>query len=160
AAIGERAPALAARPGEETLDLAGRVVLPGLVNAHTHLYSALARGMPAPAAQPRSFVEILEKVWWRLDRALDEESVSVSALAGAIEAVRSGTTLLIDHHASPSFIRGSLGVLARALDEVGLRGVHCYEVSDRNGSEGRDRGLEETAEFAARARGERSRGMI
>lgn len=155
-----RAPSLAPLPDEEVLDLGGRLLLPGFVNAHTHLYSALARGMPAPPAPPRNFVEVLEKVWWRLDRALDEESVYLSALSGMIEAALSGTTLLIDHHASPSFIRGSLGAVKRALDEVGLRGVLCYEVSDRNGSEGRERGIEETAEFAAAVRGEMARGMI
>jgi len=158
--IAERAASLPQHPDEEVLDLGGRLLLPGLVNAHTHLYSALARGMPAPPAPPRNFVEVLEKVWWRLDRALDEESVYLSALSGAIDAAVSGTTLLIDHHASPSFIRGSLGAVKRALDEVGLRGVLCYEVSDRNGSEGRERGILETAEFAASVRSETTRGMI
>jgi putative selenium metabolism protein SsnA len=141
-------------------DLEGRLVLPGLVNAHTHLYSALARGMPGPAAPPQSFVEILQQVWWKLDRALDEETVYLSALAGAVEAALSGTTLIVDHHASPSFIQGSLGVVGRALDEVGLRGVLCYEVTDRNGNAGRDKGIEETAGFAAAAHGEMLRGMI
>jgi putative selenium metabolism protein SsnA len=151
---------LAPQPGEVMRDLGGRLVLPGLVNAHTHLYSALARGMPGPAAPPKGFVEILQKVWWRLDRALDQETVYLSALAGAVEAALSGTTLIVDHHASPTFIRGSLGAVRRALDEVGLRGVLCYEVTDRNGNEGRDNGIEETAEFAASARGELLRGMI
>ena len=99
--------------------------------------------MPGPAEPPRSFVEILEKVWWRLDRALDEESVYLSGLVGAIEAARSGTTVLFDHHASPSFIRGSLATLRRAVEEVGLRSVLCYETTDRNGLDGprrRDRG--------------------
>ena len=121
------------------------MILPGLVNAHTHLYSALARGMPGPRVPPRSFVEILERVWWRLDRALDAESVYMSGLVGAIEAALSGTTLLIDHHASPSFIRGSLEVLRRALEEVGLRSALCYEVTDRNGAEGRDLGMARTS---------------
>jgi putative selenium metabolism protein SsnA len=145
--IVERARSLAAVPGEEVLDLAGSVVVPGLVNAHTHLYSGLARGMPAPRVPPRNFVEILERVWWRLDRALDVESVYLSGLAGAIEAALSGTTLLIDHHSSPSFIRGSLSALRRALEEVGLRSALCYEVTDRNGTEGRDLGLEENEAF-------------
>ena len=104
-AIVGRGPSLAPVAGEEVLDLEGALVLPGLVNAHTHLYSALARGMPGPAEPPGSFVEILEKVWWRLDRALDEESVYLSGLVGAIEAARRGTTVLFDHHDSPSFIR-------------------------------------------------------
>jgi putative selenium metabolism protein SsnA len=158
--ISARAASLPAIDGEETLDLGGALVLPGLVNAHTHLYSALARGMPPPATAPKSFVEVLEKVWWRLDRALDEESVYLSALAGAIEAALSGTTLLFDHHASPSFVRGSLGAVKRALDDVGLRGVLCYEVTDRNGNDIRDQGLWETAEFASAARSETTRGMI
>lgn len=158
--IVERGSGLAAHPDEEVVDLSGRLVLPGLVNGHTHLYSALARGMPGPATTPRNFVEILETVWWRLDRALDADSVYLSGVAGAVEAALSGTTLLIDHHASPSFIRGSLGTLKRAVDEVGLRAVLCYEVTDRNGPMGRDQGIEETAEFAANARSETLRGMI
>ncbi len=144
-----RAPELAAHAGEETVDLAGALVLPGFVNAHTHLYSALARGMPPPAEPPRSFVEILEKVWWRLDRALDEEAVRLSALVGAIDAARSGTTLVVDHHASPSCVRGSLDTVRRAVEEVGLRSVLCYETTDRNGLEGRDAGIAENAAFLA-----------
>jgi len=157
--IVERAPALSPAAGEEVVDAAGRVVIPGLVNAHTHLYSALARGMPAPSAPPRNFVEILERVWWRLDRALDADSVYLSGLVGGIEAALSGTTLLIDHHSSPSFINGSLGQLRRALEEVGLRSALCYEVTDRNGTEGRDRGLEENEAFQA-AGSALTRGMI
>ena len=143
----ERGPALASAAGEEVVDLEGALVLPGFVNAHTHLYSALARGMPAPAEPPRSFVEILERVWWRLDRALDEESVHLSGLVGAIEAARSGTTTLFDHHASPSFIGGSLAALRRAVEAVGLRSVLCYETTDRHGPAGRDAGLAENRAF-------------
>ncbi|MET0554223.1 MAG: amidohydrolase family protein [Vicinamibacteria bacterium] len=158
--IAERAEALAPLPGEDVLEVAGGLVLPGLVNAHTHLYSALARGMPAPAPPPRTFVEVLERVWWRLDRALDEESIYLSGLVGAIEAARSGTTVLFDHHSSPSAIGGSLGLLRRAIEEVGLRSVLCYETTDRNGSEGRDRGLAENAAFAAAAGSDATRAMI
>jgi putative selenium metabolism protein SsnA len=147
--IAARRRALAARPGEDVIDLEGALVLPGLVNAHTHLYSALARGMPAPAQPPRTFVEILERVWWRLDRALDDESVYLSALVGGIEAALSGTTLLFDHHASPGFVRGSLDTLRRALEEIGLRSVLCYETTDRNGKAQRDLGIEENATFVA-----------
>ena len=157
--IVERRASLPARAGEEVVDLPGAVVVPGLVNAHTHLYSALARGMPAPRVPPRSFVEVLERVWWRLDRALDAESVYLSGLVGAIEAALSGTTLLIDHHASPSFIRGSLDELRRAIEEVGLRSALCYEVTDRNGTEGRDLGLAENEAFQS-VRSPLTRGMI
>ena len=160
ARIAERGPVLASTAGEEVLDLSGALVLPGLVNAHTHLYSALARGMPGPAEPPRTFVEILERVWWRLDRALDEESVYVSGLVGAIEAARSGTTLLFDHHASPSFIRGSLAALRRAVEEVGLRSVLCYETTDRNGLGGRDAGIAENRSFLESGPTELTLGML
>jgi putative selenium metabolism protein SsnA len=146
--------------GEEVLDLGGALVLPGLVNAHTHLYSALARGMPGPRDPPRSFVEILERVWWRLDRALDEESVHLSGLVGAIEAARSGTTTLLDHHASPSFVAGSLTTLRRAVEEVGLRSVLCYETTDRNGLDGRDAGIAENRGFLATGPTGLTRGMV
>jgi putative selenium metabolism protein SsnA len=149
--IVERGARLSPRPGEDVLE-AG-LVMPGLVNAHTHLYSALARGMPAPDAAPRTFVEVLERVWWRLDRALDEESVRLSALVGAIEAARSGTTLLIDHHASPGFIRGSLGVVRAAVESLGLRSVLCYETTDRHGREGARAGIDENAAFAREVAG-------
>jgi putative selenium metabolism protein SsnA len=148
------------RAGEDVVDLAGALVLPGLVNAHTHLYSALARGMPGPRLPPRSFVEVLERVWWRLDRALDEESVYLSGLVGGIEAALSGTTLLIDHHCSPSFIKGSLSTLRRALEEVGLRSVLCYEVTDRNGAPARDLGVEENVDFQAGGQSALTRGML
>jgi putative selenium metabolism protein SsnA len=160
ARIVERGPVLAPAAGEEILYLAGALVLPGLVNAHTHLYSALARGMPGPAEPPRGFVEMLERVWWRLDRALDEESVRVSGLVGAIEAARSGTTLLFDHHSSPSFIRGSLATLRRAVEEVGLRSVLCYETTDRNGLEGRDAGIAENRSFLQSAPTDLTRGAV
>jgi putative selenium metabolism protein SsnA len=151
---------LAPRAGESTLELDGALVLPGLVNAHTHLYSALARGMPGPASSPSSFVEILERVWWRLDRALDEESVYLSGLVGAIEAARSGTTLLFDHHASPSWIPGSLEALRRAIEEVGLRACLCYETTDRNGPAGRDAGVAENRRLLGTLAGARIRGLV
>jgi putative selenium metabolism protein SsnA len=158
--IAQRGPRLRPAPGEEVLDLEGALVMPGLVNAHTHLYSALARGMPAPGEPPRGFVEILEKVWWRLDRALDEESVRLSGLVGAIEAARSGTTTIFDHHASPSCIEGSLATLRRAVEEVGLRSVLCYETTDRNGTAGRDAGVAESRSFLASGPTELTRAMV
>jgi len=158
--IVERAAGLAPHPDEEVLELDGGLIMPGLVNSHTHLYSALARGMPGPSAHPRNFREILERVWWRLDRALDEEMVFLSALVGAAEAALSGTTVLIDHHSSPSFIRGSLVCLKRAIESVGLRSVLCYEVTDRNGPAGRDAGAEENVAFQHHDQTPLTRGMI
>jgi len=137
---------------DEVIDVGGAVVMPGLVNAHAHLYSALAVGMPTPAEAPRNFLEILEKVWWRLDRALDADSVEISATVGALDALRRGTTTLIDHHSSPNAIDGSLDRVMRGIDRVGLRGVLCYEVTDRNGEAGRAAGIEENRRFAAACR--------
>src|SRR5689334_18015119 len=92
--------------GDQVIDCGGAVVLPGLVNGHTHLYSALALGMPPPPRSPRNFLEILQLIWWRLDQALDDESNEASAAIGALDALHSGTTTLIDHHASPRAISG------------------------------------------------------
>ena len=109
-------------------------ITPGLVCGHHHLYSALARGMPAPPKQPTNFIEILEQVWWRLDVALDEEMIRWSAMLGAVEALMCGTTGIIDHHEGPSAIDGSLSIIADACAEVGVR-VNCaYGVTDRHGS--------------------------
>lgn len=132
---------------DHVLDCTGKLVVPGNVCAHTHLYSALARGMPGPSVTPANFREILQRIWWRLDRALDEPAIRSSALIGALDALRAGTTTLIDHHASPNSIEGSLDVLAGGLEEVGIRGVLCYEVTDRGGRERRDRGLRENDRF-------------
>ena len=122
-------------------------VTPGLVCAHHHLYSALARGMPSPPRTPTSFREILEQVWWRLDAALDLEIIEWSAKLGALEALESGTTAIIDHHESPDAIEGSLSVIARACAEVGVRVVCAYGVTDRHGPDGARRGLEENRRF-------------
>jgi len=141
--IAERGIDVARQPGDEVVECDGSVVLPGLVNGHTHLYSTLAVGMPPPPEAPQNFREILERIWWRLDKALDAESIETSARIGALDALRCGTTTLIDHHASPSAIAGSLDLVERALDDVGLRGVLCYETTDRHGREGREAGIEE-----------------
>ena len=147
ARVVDRGAQLNPRDGEEVIDLGDKLIMPGMVCAHTHLYSALARGMPAPPRIPTNFKEILELVWWRLDRALDEETIYWSAIAGALDAARAGTTCLFDHHASPSHIAGSLQIVSEAIEKVGLRGVLCYEVTDRGGSDERDRGLEENRAF-------------
>ncbi|HEV7721869.1 MAG TPA: amidohydrolase family protein [Iamia sp.] len=122
-------------------------VTAGLVCAHHHLYSALARGMPAPPRPPTTFLEVLELVWWRLDRALDLDTIRASARLGALEALECGTTAIIDHHSSPSAIEGSLDVIAEACAEVGVRVVCCYEVTDRNGLDGAKAGLAENERF-------------
>lgn len=126
---------------EPVLDATGRWVMPGLVVGHHHLYSALATGMPLLPEAPTSFADMLAKVWWRLDVAHDRVSVHTSGRVGGVQALRAGVTTVVDHHASPSFIEGSLEVLDQALDEVGLRRVLCYEVTDRHGPDGAREGL-------------------
>ncbi len=120
---------------------------PGMVCGHHHLYSVLARGMPAPPATPTNFQEILELVWWRLDVALDLEMIRWSAMLGALEALEHGTTGIVDHHESPTAIEGSLDVIADACAEVGVRVVCAYGVTDRHGPDGARRGLEENRRF-------------
>ena len=129
---------------------------PGLVCAHHHLYSTLARGMPAPPRSPTTFVEILEQVWWRLDVALDLEMLRWSAMLGALEALECGTTAIVDHHESPSAIEGSLDVIADACSEVGVRVLCAYGVTDRHGADGARRGLEENERFLRSG----GRGMV
>ncbi len=138
-------------PGDvDRIDASGTLAIPGLVNAHTHLYSSLARGMALPGFSPGSFGEILEGLWWKLDRALDPESIRASALVGAMEAARCGVTTLIDHHASAHSIPGSLALLEDAVcREVGLRASLAYEVSDRDGAEVASQGIEENLDFLA-----------
>jgi putative selenium metabolism protein SsnA len=144
ASVGKEA---APAPGDEIVDCGGSVLMPGLVNGHTHLYSALAAGMPVPPRPPKNFHEILQFIWWPLDRAHTLESVEMSGTIGALAAVRCGTTTLIDHHASPNAIEGSLTALENGIAVVGCRGVLCYEVTDRNRpNEGRD-GLAENERY-------------
>jgi putative selenium metabolism protein SsnA len=121
--------------------------MPGLVNSHTHLYSSLSRGMPAPTSPPKNFPEILHKIWWKLDEALDDESIYYSALVGAIESVKFGTTTLVDHHVSPNHIHNSLDLIKDGMSRVGLRGILCYETTDRGGRKRRDQGLNENERF-------------
>ncbi len=154
--ISARAETVAQRTGDEVVDCHGCVVMPGMVNGHTHLYSALAVGMPPPPQAPQNFLEILQFVWWRLDQALDAESIEMSARIGAADALRCGTTTLIDHHASPNFIDGSLDVIERAIGEIGVRAVLCYETTDRHGIEGRDAGLDENRRYLDKYRDHRS----
>jgi len=146
--------------GAVVVDCSGKTVMPGNVCAHTHLYSALARGMPAPSRPPRDFRDILELIWWRLDRALDEPAIRYSALVGAIDALRCGTTALVDHHASPNAIDGSLDIIADSLQAVGMRGLVCYEVTDRGGAERSRAGVRENVRFLRDNQRLLIRGMV
>jgi cytosine/adenosine deaminase-related metal-dependent hydrolase len=120
---------------------------PGLVCAHHHLYSELARGMPAPPKVATNFQEILEQVWWRLDVALDLDMLYASARLGAVEALEAGTTAIVDHNETPNAIEGSLSVIKEACEEVGVRVLPAYGITDRHGAEGAKRGLAENERF-------------
>ena len=130
AAVGDIDPANCAADRE--IDAGGRLVMPGLINAHHHLYSTFARGFTPPGPTPRNFEENLRNLWWKLDSALDADDVYYSALLALMDAARAGCTTIIDHHASPACCDGSLDRVERAFRDVGLSGCLCYEVSDRN----------------------------
>jgi putative selenium metabolism protein SsnA len=145
-------------PKAERLDAEGRLVLPGLICAHTHFYGAFARGMGLPGDPASNFPEILEKLWWRLDKALRPEDVHSSALLCLVDAIRHGTTTLIDHHASQGHIDGSLDQIASAVAEAGVRACLCYEVTDRDGPDAALAGIRENARFIKQARARQEAG--
>ena len=137
-------------PEDECLDAAGQFVMPGNICAHTHFYGAFSRGLGIPGDAPSTFTQILEKLWWRLDKALDADGVRYSALVCLIDAIKHGTTTLIDHHASPNAIEGSLDIIAAAVNQAGLRASLCYEVTDRDGMDLAEQGLQENLRFIKR----------
>ncbi len=155
-ALGATADLTARFPHEEQLDARGQLVMPGNICAHTHFYGAYARGMAIPGPAPENFPQILERLWWPLDKALDPETVRLSALVCLVDAIKHGTTTLIDHHASPNCIDGSLDLIAAAVDRAGLRAVLCYEVTDRDGPERAEAGIAENVRFIEASR-ERAR---
>lgn len=134
-------------PGEEVIDARGAYVLPGNICAHTHFYGAFARGMAIPGEAPTGFIQILEKLWWTLDKSLTPEAVKYSALVCQIDAIRHGTTTLIDHHASPNALENSLDEIRKTVEQSGLRAALCYEVTDRNGIGQAEAGIAENVRF-------------
>lgn len=144
-------PELAARyPNAERVDARGQYVMPGNICGHTHFYGAFARGMAIPGDAPKNFLQILDKLWWNLDKALDEDGVKYSALVCLVDAVKHGTTTLIDHHASPNAIDGSLDLIADAVEQAGVRASLCYEVTDRDGEAKMQAGIDENIRFIKR----------
>jgi len=154
--IGDTATLTKKYPHEEVLDAKGQLVMPGNICAHTHFYGAFARGMAIPGDPPRDFPEILGRLWWPLDKALRDLDVKYSALVSLADAVRHGTTTLIDHHASPNAIHGSLDQIADAVEQAGVRVCTCYEVSDRDGLERAREGIDENVRFIETARRRKS----
>ena len=150
AEIGPQAELVARHPEAERLDAGGQYVMPGNICAHTHFYGAFARGLGIPGPAPKDFPEILQKLWWPLDKSLTYDDVRASALVMLVDAIRHGTTTLIDHHASPNAIPGSLDVIAEAVEQAGVRAVLCYEVTDRDGPERTRAGIDENLRFINR----------
>ncbi len=132
AAVGDAAEMKRRFPEAQAVDCSGKIVLPGFICAHHHFYSTMARGMGIPGEPASNFVEVLERLWWKVDRALDAEDITLSAQLPLIDCIRNGTTTIIDHHASPGMRDGSLDLIEAAVRQAGLRASLCYEVSDRN----------------------------
>src|SRR5437763_12857010 len=133
AAIGSAAALRQQYSDAQYVDASGGLIMPGFLCTHTHFYSAFARGMAISGEPPRNFLEILERLWWRLDKLLTLEDTRASAEIFMADAIRSGTTCIVDHHASPNAVEGSLDVIADAVEQAGIRACLAYEVSDRDG---------------------------
>jgi putative selenium metabolism protein SsnA len=142
--------------GQEIIDAKSQIVLPGNICAHTHFYGAFSRGMAIVGPPSQEFQEILSKLWWPLDRALDLDDVYYSALVCIIDSIRHGTTTLFDHHASQKNTSGSLDAIERAVKETGIRADLCYEVSDREGKSASRKGILENLRFIEKCQKEKN----
>lgn len=140
-------------PIDKIIDCSGNIVTKSFAVSHHHAYSVLSRGMPAPKKTPNNFLEILQYIWWNIDKTLDKEMIEASALATAIACAKSGNTFVIDHHASPNYINTSLEIIADAFEKVGISNLLCYEISDRDGIEKANEGLKETDNFLTNNQG-------
>jgi len=145
--VGDTKELTAKYPGSEFIDARGGLIMPGLINAHNHIYSAFARGLSIEGHSPKNFLEILDGLWWTIDRHLLLEDTRWSAMATYLDCIRNGCTTVFDHHASYGGIRGSLFAIAEAAKELGVRTSLCYEVSDRDGEAKKDEAVAENAEF-------------
>jgi len=139
--------------GEKVIDAKGKLIMPGFICTHTHIYSAFARGMDLKGGSTADFLEILENLWWRLDKKLTHEDIYYSALVTLIESIKNGVTCLFDHHAGPNSVEGSLDIIEKAFRELGVRGALCYEVSDRDGEDIALKGIEENIRFINKCHG-------
>ncbi len=147
-------------PNEEILDANGQILMPGLICAHTHFYGAFSRGMAIHGESPADFPSILKQLWWPLDQSLTREDVYYSAMVCIIDAIKHGTTTVFDHHASPSFITGSLDTIEKSLRETGIRGSVCYEVTDRGGLEKAEEGIAENVRMINKLKNNPSDSLV
>jgi cytosine/adenosine deaminase-related metal-dependent hydrolase len=132
---------------DRVLDCNNRLIMKAFGCAHHHVYSALARGMPPPVNAPRNFHDILNSIWWKLDKKLDTKTIEASALVTAMDCAKKGVTFVIDHHSSPNAVENSLFTIAAAFDKVGISHLLCYELSGRDGKISLQKGLEETENY-------------
>lgn len=147
-AVGDTEKLQAKYPEAAFKDVQGKIIMPGMINTHMHLYSTFARGMDLKTDQPpKNFVEILEKLWWRLDKVLNEEDIYCSAIYALLDCVKKGTTTIFDHHASSNLIDGSLDIITKAVRQTGIRANLSYEISDRDGHEKALEGIRENQRF-------------
>ena len=146
-AVGTTAELRAGYPQAEFIDAHSQLIMPAFINTHTHIYSGLARGLSIKGYDPTNFYEILDGMWWKLDRELTLEDTKASAYATYLECIRNGVTTVFDHHASYKEILGSLFAIADCAKEMGIRSCLCYEVSDRDGGEKCDQAIKENADF-------------
>ncbi len=137
------------------IDARGRVIMPGLINTHMHCYSSFARGMDLKAQSPHEFNDILTRLWWRLDKTLTLEDVYYSAAVAIIDCIKNGTTTIFDHHASPRCVPGSLFRVADAADKLGIRTCLCYEVSDRDGMQAAQQGIDENVNYIGKCKNDK-----
>lgn len=131
---------------DRVIDGTNRIVMPGYINAHTHFYSSFAKGIGGIAPSD-NFVEVLENMWWKLDKGLLLEDTHYSALTAIMDGIKNGVTTFIDHHASPFAITNSLPEIAKAVDRMGVKASLCYEISDRDGEDIKDAGVLENFSF-------------
>lgn len=153
-AVGDTDALRAAHPGAAYLDARGGVIMPGLINAHEHIYSSFARGLSLKGYRPKNFSDILEGMWWRIDRCLTNKDTRWSACASYLDCIKNGVTTVFDHHASYGEIRDSLFTISSAAKEFGVRTCLCYEVSDRDGPEKTKAAVEENEAFLSAVRGD------
>lgn len=146
-AAGEEKELKAGYPQAERIDAKGGIIMPAFINAHTHIYSALARGLSIRGFNPTNFYEVLDGQWWYIDRHLSLKGTRASADALYIDCIKQGVTTIFDHHASFCEIPGSLFEIAASAKQFGIRSCLCYETSDRDGEEKCLQAIRENGDF-------------